>query len=178
VRTEKCSINLSGSSMVDPTIAAFVRQQRMTYNIPASKVVFEIAESEAIRNPAAASRLLEDLKADGHGIAMDNFGAGLATFEYLRRFPLDYLKIDGSFIRNIGTSPIDEELVTSTIRVARRLNIRSVAEHVHSQPVLDRLQQLGVDHVQGELIGAPRPLAELFSRMPASADVIGEEAAG
>lgn len=176
VRTGRCSINLSGASMVDPTIAAFVRQQRMTYNIPAAKIVFEIAESEAIRNPAAAARLLEDLKADGHGIALDNFGAGLATFEYLRRFPLDYLKIDGSFIRNIGTSPIDEELVTSTIRVARRLNVRTVAEHVHSQPVLDRLQQLGVDHVQGELIGAPRPLAELFSRMPASAGVVGEAA--
>lgn len=172
VRTGKCSINLSGASMTDPTIAAFVRQQRMSHGIPANKVVFEIAETEAIRNPAAAARLLEDLKADGHGIALDNFGAGLATFEYLRRFPLDYLKIDGSFIRNIGTSPIDEELVMSTIRVARRLNVRTVAEHVHSQPVFDRLQQLGVDHVQGELIGAPRPLADLFARIPAPASAL------
>ena len=162
-RTYKCSINLSGLTMSDGSIAAFIREQRALYGIPADKVVFEITESEAIRNPGAASRLVDDLKAEGFGIALDDFGTGLATFEYLKRFPLDYLKIDGSFIRNLVTNPIDEEIVLSTVRVARRLNVRTIAEHVHSQDIYDRLRILGVEYVQGELIGVPIPIEALFA---------------
>ncbi len=162
-RTYKCSINLSGLTMSDGSIAAFIREQRALYAIPADKVVFEITESEAIRNPGAASRLVDDLKAEGFGIALDDFGTGLATFEYLKRFPLDYLKIDGSFIRNLVTNPIDEEIVLSTVRVARRLNVRTIAEHVHSQDIYDRLRVLGVEYVQGELIGVPIPIEALFA---------------
>ena len=117
--TWKCSINLAGATMSDDTIADFIREQRANNAIPAAKVVFEITESEAIRNPAAASRLVDDLKAQGFGIALDDFGTGLATFEYPKRFPLDYLKIDGSFVRNLMTNPIDEEIILSTVRVAK-----------------------------------------------------------
>ncbi|MCM5569086.1 EAL domain-containing protein [Burkholderiaceae bacterium FT117] len=166
-RTWKCSINLSGLTMSDGTIAGFIREQRAVHGIPAELIVFEITESEAIRNPAAASRLVDDLKAEGFGIALDDFGTGLATFEYLKRFPLDYLKIDGSFIRNLTTSPIDEEIVLSTVRVAQRLNVRTVAEHVHSREVLDRVTELGIAHLQGNLIGSPCPLAEIFDTTPA-----------
>ena len=162
-RTWKCSINLSGLTMSDGTIAGFIREQRALYGIPPGKIVFEITESEAIRNPAAASRLVDDLKAEGFGIALDDFGTGLATFEYLKRFPLDYLKIDGSFIRNLVSNPIDEEIVLSTVRVARHLNIRTVAEHVHNQDTLDRLTDIGVDHIQGDWIGRAAPLEQLFS---------------
>jgi EAL domain-containing protein (putative c-di-GMP-specific phosphodiesterase class I) len=167
-RTWKCSINLSGLTVGDGTIAGFIREQRAEHGIPASKIVFEIAESEAIRNPAGAARLVDDLKADGFGIALDDFGAGLATLETLKRFPLDYLKIDGSFIRNLVSNPIDEEIVLSTVRVAQRLNVRTVAEHVHNHDVLDRLTELGVGYLQGELIGKPRPLAALFAESEAS----------
>jgi EAL domain-containing protein (putative c-di-GMP-specific phosphodiesterase class I)/GGDEF domain-containing protein len=163
-RTYKCSINLSGLTMSDSAIAGFIREQRALYAIPASKIVFEITESEAIRNPGAASRLVDELKAEGFGIALDDFGTGLATFEYLKRFPLDYLKIDGSFIRNLVTNPIDEEIVLSTVRVARRLNVKTIAEHVHSQDIYERLRTLGVEYVQGELIGAPMPIEALFAR--------------
>jgi EAL domain-containing protein (putative c-di-GMP-specific phosphodiesterase class I) len=162
--TWKCSINLSGLTMSDATIAGFIREQRALHGIPATSVVFEITESEAIRNPAAASRLVDELKAEGFGIALDDFGTGLATFEYLKRFPIDYLKIDGSFIRQLSTSPIDEEIVLSTVRIARRLNVKTVAEHVHNQEVLDRLTALGVEHLQGDLIGVPRPIAAMFTQ--------------
>jgi EAL domain-containing protein (putative c-di-GMP-specific phosphodiesterase class I)/integral membrane sensor domain MASE1 len=165
-RTHKCSINLSGATMSDGAIAEYIRQQRALYSLPADKIVFEITESEAIRNPSAASRLVDELKAEGFGIALDDFGTGLATFEYLKRFPLDYLKIDGSFIRNIANSPIDEEIVMSTVRVARRLNLRTVAEHVHSQGVFDRLREIGVDYLQGDLFGQPQPIDTLFARFP------------
>ncbi|HWS76352.1 MAG TPA: EAL domain-containing protein, partial [Quisquiliibacterium sp.] len=162
-RTHKCSINLSGLTMSDGSIPAYIREQRTLFGIPSEKVVFEITESEAIRNPGAASRLVDDLKADGFGIALDDFGTGLATFEYLKRFPLDYLKIDGSFIRNLISNPIDEEIVLSTVRVARRLKVRTIAEHVHNQEIYDRLLTLGVEYVQGELIGTPIPLETLFT---------------
>jgi EAL domain-containing protein (putative c-di-GMP-specific phosphodiesterase class I)/GGDEF domain-containing protein len=165
-RTHKCSINLSGATMSDGAIAEYIRTQRALYGVPADKIVFEITESDAIRNPSAASRLVDELKAQGFDIALDDFGAGLATFEYLKRFPLDYLKIDGSFIRNLTTSPIDEEIVMSTVRVARRLSLRTIAEHVHSQPVFDRLREIGVDYLQGDLFGKPQPIDMLFNRFP------------
>jgi EAL domain-containing protein (putative c-di-GMP-specific phosphodiesterase class I)/integral membrane sensor domain MASE1 len=161
-RTHKCSLNLSGLTMSDSSIAGYIREQRATHRIPADKIVFEITESEAIRNPGAASRLVDDLKAEGFGIALDDFGTGLATFEYLKRFPIDYLKIDGSFIRNLMTNPIDEEIVLSTVRVARRLNVKTIAEHVHNRDIYDRLVTLGVEYIQGELIGTPIPLAQIF----------------
>lgn len=161
-KTHKCSINLSGMTMSDGTIASYIREQRALYNIPAKKIVFEITESEAIRSPSAASRLVDVLKADGFGIALDDFGTGLATFEYLKRFPLDYLKIDGSFIKNLMTNPIDEEIVLSTIRVAKRLNIKTIAEHCHNKAIYDRLIELGVEHIQGEYRGMPQPIDSLF----------------
>ena len=164
-RTHKCSINLSGATMSDGAIADYIRQQRALCGIPADRIVFEITESEAIRNPSAASRLVDDLKSQGFGIALDDFGTGLATFEYLKRFPLDYLKIDGSFIRNIINSPIDEEIVMSTVRVARRLNLRTVAEHVHSESVHTRLRELGVKYMQGDLFGRALPIADLFATL-------------
>ncbi len=160
--TWKCSINLAGATMCDGAIADYIREHRGRCGIPADKIVFEITESEAIRNPAAASRLVDDLKQQGFGIALDDFGTGLATFEYLKRFPLDYLKIDGSFIRNLMSNPIDEEIVISTIRVANRLKLRTVAEHVHSAAVRDRLAELGVTFLQGDFFGKAVPIREFF----------------
>ena len=162
--TWKCSINLAGATMSDD----FIREQRANNAIPAAKVVFEITESEAIRNPAAASRLVDDLKAQGFGIALDDFGTGLATFEYLKRFPLDYLKIDGSFVRNLMTNPIDEEIILSTVRVAKRLKLRTVAEHVHNAAIYERLTDLGVSYLQGDFFGKAMPLAEMFERQAPS----------
>jgi EAL domain-containing protein (putative c-di-GMP-specific phosphodiesterase class I) len=171
-RTWKCSINLSGITMSDGMIAAFIHEQRALCRIPADRIVFEITESEAIRNPAAASRLVDELKAEGFGIALDDFGTGLATFEYLKRFPVDYLKIDGSFIRNLVSSPIDEEIVRSTLRVARRLKVRTIAEHVHTREIFDRLTELGVEHLQGEFIGKAMPLAMLFGETAGAAKAV------
>ena len=161
-QTSKCSINLSGLTLGDASIASFIFSQRVLNDIPATKIVFEITESEAIRNPAAASRLVDSLKTEGFGIALDDFGTGLATFEYLKRFAIDYLKIDGSFVRTLKANSIDEEIVRATIRVARHLGVKTVAEHVHQQPILDLLQELGVDCIQGAIVGMPEPINELF----------------
>jgi EAL domain-containing protein (putative c-di-GMP-specific phosphodiesterase class I)/GGDEF domain-containing protein/integral membrane sensor domain MASE1 len=163
-RTSKCSINLSGLTLGDASIASFIFSQRVLNEIPADKIVFEITESEAIRNPAAASRLVDSLKAEGFGIALDDFGTGLATFEYLKRFAIDYLKIDGSFVRTLKANSIDEEIVRATIRVAKHLGVTTVAEHVHQQSVLDLLTNLGIDCIQGALVGMPEPIDQLFEK--------------
>jgi EAL domain-containing protein (putative c-di-GMP-specific phosphodiesterase class I)/GGDEF domain-containing protein/integral membrane sensor domain MASE1 len=163
-RTSKCSINLSGLTLGDASIASFIFSQRVLNDIPANKIVFEITESEAIRNPAAASRLVDSLKAEGFGIALDDFGTGLATFEYLKRFAIDYLKIDGSFVRTLKANSIDEEIVRATIRVAKHLGVTTVAEHVHQQSVLDLLTGLGIDCIQGALVGMPEPIDQMFEK--------------
>ena len=163
-RTHRCSINLSGPTICDAGTASYIREQRHRYGIPAEKIVFEITESEAIRNPAAATRLLDELKSEGFSIALDDFGTGLSSFDYLKRFPVDYLKIDGSFIRHLLDTPIDEEIVLATVRVARRIGVRTTAEHVRDQATVERLTALGVDVMQGELIGRPVPIARLFER--------------
>ncbi len=175
--TWKCSINLSGATMSEGSISDYVRELRAQFSIPPERIVFEITESEAIRNPAAASRLVDDLKQQGFGIALDDFGTGLATFEYLKRFPLDYLKIDGSFIRNLMSNPIDEEIVISTIRVAARLHLRTIAEHVHNGEICERLHALGIDHQQGDFFGKPVPLAQLFEQPVVAAVRIADEIA-
>jgi EAL domain-containing protein (putative c-di-GMP-specific phosphodiesterase class I)/GGDEF domain-containing protein len=161
--TAKCSINLSGLTLSDTSIASYIFSQRVLHDLPADKIVFEITEGEAIRNPAAASRLVDQLKAEGFGIALDDFGTGLATFEYLKRFSIDYLKIDGSFVRSLKANSIDEEIVRATIRVAKHLNVVTVAEHVHHQGVLDLLHRLGIDCIQGAIVGMPVPINEVFS---------------
>ena len=167
-RTHRCSINLSGPTMSDGSTAGFVREQHRRFNIPASKIVFEITESEAIRNPDAASRLFDELKSEGFSVALDDFGTGLSSFEYLKRFPVDYLKIDGTFVRDLLTNPVDDEIVKSTVRVARMLGVRSIAEYVRNRATLERLSSLGVEVMQGELIGSPVPIARLFEQRRAS----------
>lgn len=161
-QTEKCSINLSGQTLSDGLIADFIREERQRFDIDPSIIVFEITESEAISNPAAAARLVNELKASGFGIALDDFGVGLATFEYLKRFSPDWLKIDGSFIRNLADDPIDQEIVRATVRVADRLGIQTVAEHVQSSQVRDQLVAMGVNYIQGDLVGPVLPLVKLF----------------
>lgn len=161
-RTWRCAINLSGPSLDDPGLAGFIRDMRRTHDIPADRIVFEITESSAIRHASNATHLVDELKADGFGIALDDFGTGLATFEYLKRFPLDYLKIDGSFIRNLTEDGLDEEIVLSTLRVANKLNLRAVAEHVQTEAVHQRLQELGVRYLQGDLFGRAIPIQSLF----------------
>lgn len=163
-RTHRCSINLSGPTISDTGTGSYIRERRARFGIPAEKIIFEITESEAIRNPAAASRLLDELKSDGFRIALDDFGTGLASFDYLKRFPVDYLKIDGSFIRHLLDTPLDEEIVLATVRVARRIGVRTTAEHVRDQETLDRLLALGVDVMQGEFIGRPVPISKFFER--------------
>ena len=108
----------------------------------------------------AASDLVQGLRAAGYSVALDDFGTGLATFDYLKRFTVDYLKIDGSFIRNLAGNPIDQEIVSGIVRLARLMQVGTVAEYVSDLAIGRAAVSAGVEALQGYAISAPLPLAE------------------
>lgn len=163
-RTAKCAINLSGPTLSDPALPAFVAAEFERHRIAPQRFAFEITESEAVLNPAAAAATLNALRAMGCRIAVDDFGTGFATYDYLKRFPIDYVKIDGSFVRNVTRGGIDEEIVGSIVRIARRLGIHTVAEHVSDAAIRAAVARLGVERVQGHAVAMPMPLAALFAK--------------
>lgn len=125
--------------------------------IPASRIVFEITERDTVKNIAKLESYLNRLKEAGFRLAIDDFGSGFSSFHYLRRFPIDYLKIEGDFIANMLASVKDRAVVTSIVALAREMGIAIVAEHVESQEVLDELRGMGVQLAQGYHIGRPAP---------------------
>lgn len=161
-RLGKCAINLTGWSVSDPGLAAWIGRQVQAHGIPAHKLCFEITESQAIANREVARGLIESLRAMGASVSLDDFGTGLATFDYLKSFPFDYLKIDGGFIRTLASSPVDQAVVQSITGVARTMGLRTIAEFVENEEIVVLLRRYGVDYAQGYGLGKPRPLEELL----------------
>lgn len=162
-RTAKCAINLSATSLADPGFARFALAALQSRRLPAARFAFEITESSELLNPVQAAESITQLRAMGFRIALDDFGTGLSTFDYLKKLPVDYLKIDGSFVRDLETDPIDAEIVASIVQVAKRRGLRTVAEYVCT-PALRRLvTQLGVDYSQGYAISEPVPIAQALA---------------
>lgn len=160
-RIELCSINLSGQSLGDPRCFAFIADTLRTTRIPARKLCFEVTETAAIANLRIAVELLERLRALGCVIALDDFGTGLASFEYLRTLPVDYLKIDGLFIRQMTATSLDYAIVESINNVARVKGVRTVAEFVEQESTVGLLRTLGIDYAQGYALGRPDELSRL-----------------
>jgi EAL domain-containing protein (putative c-di-GMP-specific phosphodiesterase class I)/integral membrane sensor domain MASE1 len=157
---ERVAINLTGASLSAPTLFEWIERCREQAGLPAQKFSFEITESQAIRNMDAASDLVQGLRAAGYSVALDDFGTGLATFDYLKRFTVDYLKIDGSFIRNLAGNPIDQEIVSGIVRLARLMQVGTVAEYVSDLAIGRAAVSAGVEALQGYAISAPLPLAD------------------
>jgi EAL domain-containing protein (putative c-di-GMP-specific phosphodiesterase class I) len=120
-------------------------------------VVFEILEQDAITDMAHMAHFLRDLRAEGFGFALDDFGSGYSSFHYLRELHFDYVKIDGAFVRNITTSEVDLKLVKNLGNLCQDLGIAVVAEWVESAEVLTVLQELGIAYAQGYHLGKPSP---------------------
>jgi len=162
-RTAKCAINLSATSLADPGFARYAAAALRPRGLPADRFAFEITESSELLNPVQAAASIAELRAIGFRVALDDFGTGLSTFDYLKKLPVDYLKIDGSFVRDLETDPIDAEIVASIVQVAQRRGLRTVAEYV-STPALQRLvTRLGVDYSQGYAISEPVPIAQALA---------------
>jgi len=154
----RISINLSGNSINDPEFLKFLETQFKKFKITPGRVCFEITETAAIRNLDAARELMSRIKAIGGQFALDDFGSGLSSFAYLKSLPVDYLKIDGSFVRNIETDLSDRAMVEAVHSVAETLKLRTVAEYVESERCADVLKQIGIDYGQGFALGRPRGL--------------------
>ncbi|NNF16961.1 MAG: EAL domain-containing protein [Gammaproteobacteria bacterium] len=150
------SINLSGTSLSDTSFMNFLERELERYPIEPRTLCFEITETAAISNIADVANVMRRLKSRGCMFSLDDFGSGLSSFAYLKGLPVDLIKIDGDFIADILNSPADTAFVDAICRVAKAMNIRTVAEHVDSTELLDALSELGVDYAQGYHIAKPR----------------------
>ncbi|MFN3985078.1 MAG: EAL domain-containing protein [Rhodocyclaceae bacterium] len=157
-RLGKVAINLSGASMCDADLPAFVADTLKMYGLPASLFCFEITETAGIAQRAQAVEVLERLRGLGARTSLDDFGTGLATFDYLKAFPLDYVKIDGGFVREMEHNRVDQRIVAAICEVARAMGLRTVAEFVETPHQRALLAAYGVDFVQGFGIAPPLPL--------------------
>jgi diguanylate cyclase (GGDEF)-like protein/PAS domain S-box-containing protein len=159
-----CAINLSGQSLDDPTFIDFVESQFLAYPVPPSAITFEITETTAIANLEEATRFIETFRAIGCKFSLDDFGAGMSSFGYLKRLPVDYLKIDGGFVKDILVDPIDHAMVDMIARMAKTLGKNTIAEFAESEEIVDALRELGIDYAQGYAVGAPKPICKCFER--------------
>lgn len=160
-----CSINLSGQSLSDDDILDFIDQELAESGVAPRSLCFEITESSAVSNLKKAQRFIDALRKRGCSISLDDFGAGLSSFAYLKNFNVDTLKIDGSFIRDITDNRISESMVAAITQVAKVMELRTVAEYVESDDTRDLIAKLGVDFAQGHAIGKPRPLGETLAAL-------------
>ncbi|MGM0554500.1 MAG: EAL domain-containing protein [Pseudomonadota bacterium] len=157
-----CAINLSGGTLGDESLLPFIKNQLSLHALPGSIFCFEITETAAISNFQAAMRFIRDLRAMGCRFALDDFGSGLSSFAYLKTLPVDFLKIDGSFVRNIADDPVNRALVGNIHSIGRLLNKQTIAEFAEDDRTIEMLRELQVDHAQGYGIHRPEPLERLL----------------
>lgn len=163
------AINLTGQSLASMSFQVELRTLLAGSPLPMSALCFEVTETAAISNTAAASHLLADLRALGCHIAIDDFGTGMQSFARLRELPVDVIKIDGSFVRNVAQLGKDYAVVQASVAVAKAFGATTVAEFVEDEDTEFCLRRLGVHRVQGYLYGAPRPLADVLAEMTTEA---------
>ncbi|BAU49033.1 diguanylate cyclase [Sulfurifustis variabilis] len=155
-----CAVNVSGRSLCEPGFLEFVRGEIGSSGIAPSRLSFELTETAAVANFAQAKQFMTELRQLGCRFALDDFGSGLSSFAYLKNLPVDFLKIDGSFVRDMGNDPIDSALVESINQLGHVMGIETIAEYVEHPGVLERLRAMGVDFAQGNVICRPVPLDE------------------
>ncbi len=155
-RLTMCSINLSGQSLGDDKFLPYVIEQFHRSGIDGSKICFEITETAAIANFSQASRFIQALKELGCKFALDDFGTGLSSFGYLKHFPVDFLKIDGSFVKGVLHDPIDREMVRSINEIGHLTGKQTIAEWAENAEIIEVLRGLGVDYAQGYGVSQPQ----------------------
>lgn len=150
------NINLSGQTLCDPDIADFIASQIELHNINAQHICFEITETAVIANLSIAIDFINKMKAIGCLFALDDFGSGLSSFSYLKKLPVDFIKIDGEFVRDILSDPMDRAIVTAINNIGHEMGLQTVAEYVENASTLALLTEIGVDFVQGYGIEHPQ----------------------
>jgi EAL domain-containing protein (putative c-di-GMP-specific phosphodiesterase class I) len=156
---EMCSINLSRRSLGDQSFHKYAADLIDASEVPANKLCFEITEHGAFADMGATIAFIEALSARGCRFSLDDFGTGMTSFSYLKQLPVDYIKIDGSFIQTMGSSEVDFEMVRFTNDISHKMGRKTIAEYVSDPHILASLKAIGVDYAQGNWVGKPRPLA-------------------
>ena len=157
-RIETCAINISGHSLDNDNFLNFCIQKLEASRLPPGKLCFEISETIAIANLGNTRKFITALKGKGCSFALDDFGSGLSSFGYLKNLPVDYIKIDGAFIRDLLTDSVDREMVTTIRRVGQIVNKKTIAEFVENDETRQALLEIGIDYAQGYAIAKPRPI--------------------
>ncbi len=155
------SINLSGTSLNDDRFLEFLINELQTYDLSPGAVCFEITETAAISNLANVVHFMREFRARGCLFSLDDFGSGLSSFMYLKNLPVDFLKIDGSFIQNVTTDHVDRSMVEAITQIGRAMGLKTVAERVESAEVLKCLADIGVEYAQGIYIATPESVESL-----------------
>ncbi|EIU2834173.1 TPA: EAL domain-containing protein [Pseudomonas aeruginosa] len=158
-------INLSGNSLNDPLFLPYLLDRIEHSPLRPERLYFELTETALMNQLSVASRIVAKLRDLGCKVALDDFGSGLSSFNYLKNFVVDVIKIDGSFVRNLDKSPVDQAIVDSINQIAHRLGAVTVAEFVESREILDHLARLGVDFAQGYAVGRPQPFATVLDQL-------------
>jgi len=171
-KIDHVSINLSGASLADESFMHFLVDEVDCSQLQ-DKICFEITETAAITNLSAATQAINILHGMGIRFSLDDFGSGLSSFAYLKNLRVDYLKIDGNFVKDIVTDPIDRAMVNSIHEVGSVMGTKTIAEFVENDEILSILRDVGVDYVQGFGIGKPRPLTGLLQ--PGNSESDAEE---
>ena len=153
------SINISGQTLADPSFLEFVVEELDRSGVQPAQICFEVAETSVIGNLEQARRFIDVLHGMGCRFALDDFGTDLGGFANLKQLPMDYLKIDGSFMRDLGRDTVNQAMVSAVVGMARTLNFRLIAEQIEDVAALEAARAMGIDFVQGHAIGRPRPLA-------------------
>ena len=157
----RCSINISGQSLGDEHLLDDTRKLLSSKNIDASMICFEITETAVISDLTNATRFISELRALGCRFALDDFGSGLSSFAYLKTLDIDYIKIDGMFVKDIASDNIDKEMVNSIISIAKAMGKKTIAEYVESDSIKSILRDMGVDYIQGYAVDMPVDIDQL-----------------
>jgi len=153
-----CAINLSGASINSEGMLEFIREQVLKYKVRPESICFELTETVAVNSLQVAAEFIRQCKAMGLRFALDDFGTGTSSFGYLRNLPVDYLKIDGGFVKNIDRDSVDEAMVETINRIGHILGKRTIAEFAENDAIIAKLTALGVDFAQGYGVSRPKPL--------------------
>jgi len=158
-------VNLSGISLSDPGFEDFVLEQLEAVGVAPSSICFEITETAAIANVGRAANFIQRFRDLGVHFALDDFGSGLSSFANLKSLPVDYLKIDGSFVRGIAEDRIDRAVIEAIHRLGKAAGVRTIAECVESEAILDRVREVGIDCAQGHFLHRPESYSSFAARM-------------
>jgi EAL domain-containing protein (putative c-di-GMP-specific phosphodiesterase class I) len=162
------AINLSGTTLNDARFLDFLLDELTAASVLPGALCFEITETAAIANLGQVVAFMRTLRARGCQFSLDDFGTGLSSLTYLKNLPVDYVKIDGQFVRNVTRDAADECVVESIARMAKAFNIQAIAERVESREVFARLGEIGITFAQGYFVAVPQPIAELPMRQQPS----------